>query len=393
MIHRVSAKQTLNTALAAAALVLVLVTAACKKQEPPTVDPGAGANPEAVTVTKELASRLKIGRLEKHDVADSLQVPGRVETDGTRIARIGSPVSGRILTLLALEGQAVRRGQTLATLHSNDLSDAQFSFVKAFSQRKLAEQSAKRAELLVEADVIGKAELERRQAEVLQATAGVDALGAQLRGLGMTDEKIHHLETSRKLNADYPIVSSISGTILERKITVGQVVQPAEEAFQVADLSVVWLVADVPEEHAGNLHGGMRVEAKILALQNQTIQGHLSYIAPIVDPATRTIQVRMNLNNPRGAYKPAMLAQMTFVDRTESKICVPENAIVREENKDHVFVQVAPNQFVLREVVLGGEGADERVLMSGLQPGESIVLDGAFHLNNQRKQHAIQGSK
>jgi cobalt-zinc-cadmium efflux system membrane fusion protein len=319
-----------------------------------------------------------------------LEVAARIETDASRIARVGSPVPGRIIKLLALEGQYVPRGAVLAMLHSTDLSDTQFAFVKAYSQEKLAEQAAKRAEQLVAADVIGRAELEKRRAELLQASTELSALQTQLRAMGMTDNALRQLETTRKLNADYPIVSSIAGTVLERKITIGQIVQPAEIAFMVADLSNVWVVADVPEEDSGRLHKGMRVEVKIPALPDQHIKGTLSYVSSIVDPSTRTVQVRMDLPNPRSIFKPAMLASMKFIDHGEVRTTLPNTAIVREENKDYVFVQVGHNKFMLREVALGTEIGDEHILESGLSPNEPIVLDGAFHLNNQRKQNAIK---
>ena len=344
-----------------------------------------------VTIDPTLAAQLKIGEPQIRDVANSLQVAARIETDASRIARVGSPVSGRIIKLLVLEGQYVHRGSAMATLHSTDLSDTQFAFIKAFSQQALAEQATKRAEQLVKADVIGSAELERRRAELLQASTEASAFLTQLRGLGMTDAAIQKLETTRQLNADYPIVASISGTVLERKVTLGQIVQPAEVAFMVADLSNVWLVADVPEESAGKLHKGMHVVVKIPSLPDEKVEGELSYVSPVVDPTTRTILVRMDLANPKGNFKPAMLASMTFIDRTESRATIPATAIVRENNKDHVFVQLAPGKFKLREVVLGSEADDDRVLESGVNPDEKIVLDGAFHLNNQRKQNAIKG--
>lgn len=327
------------------------------------------------------------------DVAGSLQVAARVDTDASRIARIGSPVSGRIIKLLVLEGQYIHQGSALATLHSTDLSDTQFSFVKAFSQEKLAEQATLRAEQLVKADVMGRAELERRRAELLQASTEASAFRTQLSGLGMSDAAIQRLETTRKLNADYPILSTISGTVLERKVTLGQIIQPAEIAFMVADLSNVWVIAEVPEQSAGRLHKGMDVTVRIPALPEHDVSGKLTYVSPIVDPVTRTVQVRMDLPNPQGIFKPAMLAGMTFLDATERKITIPSTAVVREENKDYVFIQLEPAKFMLREVSLGAESGDNRVLESGVSPGEKIVLDGAFHLNNQRKQNAIKGGQ
>jgi len=373
-------------------LSAIFLAAGCKKK---SVEAAAApdTNPAEIKLTPDVSFQLKIGEPPRRDVASKVEVAARIDTDASQLARVGSPVAGRITRLLALEGQHVKRGSALATLHSTDLSDTQFSFIKAYSQEKLAEQATDRAEQLVKADVIGRAELERRRAELLQASAEVAAFGTQLRGLGMSEAALGELKKNRQLNADYPVLSSISGTILERKVTLGQIVQPAELAFLVADLSTVWVLADVPEEHAAHLYKGMQVKVHIPALPNEVIQGQLAYVSPIVDPATRTVQVRMDLHNPQGLYKPAMLAAMTFVDASEPKITVPATAVVREDNKDHVFVQLEPNRFILREVTLGAEDADDRVLESGVKPGEKIVLDGAFHLNNQRKQNAIRGGK
>jgi cobalt-zinc-cadmium efflux system membrane fusion protein len=381
------------TGCALASIAVLLLTAGgCKKKTAPA-EVQVQEDPTVVSVTPDLAKRLVIGEPKVEEVAGSLQVAARIDTDASRIARIGSPVAGRIIKLLVLEGQYVHRGQALATLHSTDLSDTQFAFIKAYSQEQLAEKAAERAEQLVKADVMGQAELDRRRAEQLQASTEAQAFRTQLGVLGMSDAAIRKLETVRKLNADYPVISTISGTVLDRKVTIGQIVQPAEVAFMVADLSNVWVIADVPEQSAGKLHRGMEVIVKIPALPEQEIQGKLSYVSPIVDPNTRTVQVRMDLANPKGIFKPAMLANMTFIDASERKNTIPSTAVVRENNKDCIFVQIGPHNFMLREVSLGLESGDRRVLESGVNPGEKIVLDGAFHLNNQRKQNAIKGGE
>jgi membrane fusion protein, heavy metal efflux system len=325
------------------------------------------------------------------EVDGTLQVAAHVETDARRIARVGSPVSGRILQLLVFEGQKVKTGTVLAMLHSTDLSDTQRALIKAYSQRGLAEASEKRAEQLVEADVIGRAELERRRAELLQANTEVESCRTQLRGLGMTEAQIRQLESSRKLSADYPIVAPRSGTVLKREITVGQVVQPADPAFTIADLSSVWIVANVPEEDAGQLQRNMEVQVRIPALPQQTMSGSLAFVSPIVDPATRTVEVRMDVPNGNGLLKPDELATMVLTGHADHKLTVPNAAIVREENRDYVFVQNGPLTYALRQVSLGDEENDRRIVLSGIAQDEHIVTEGAFHLNNQRKQNAIKG--
>jgi cobalt-zinc-cadmium efflux system membrane fusion protein len=197
------------------------------------------------------------------------------------------------------------------------------ALVKAYSQKNLAEAATKRAEQLVAADVIGRAELERRQAELLQASTEAASYRTQLHGLGMSDVHIQKLVTTRELSANYSIVTLKGGIVLERKVTIGQVVQPAYSAFTIADLSSVWIVANVPEEDAGLLRQGMEVVVRIPALLNQTINGHLSYVAPIVDPATRTVQVRMDVANPQRIYRPDELASMTFTGTPSTNLPCP----------------------------------------------------------------------
>ena len=350
-------------------------------------------DPNEVSVTPALAENLKFGTPEITAVNGSLRVAAHVETDAQRIAHVGSPVAGRILKLLVFEGQNVTAGPALAMLHSTALSDTQFGLIKAASQQGLADASVKRAEQLVEADVIGRAELERRRAELLQASTEAASYRTQLRGLGMTESQIHQLETTRKLSADYPIVTPKSGTVLKRDIAIGQVVQPSDPAFTIADLSSVWIVANVPEEEAGPLHKGMEVEVQIPALPDHNMVGYLSFVSPIVDPSTRTVEVRMDAGNTTGLLKPDQLASMTFTGHTDRKLTVPNTAVVREDNRDHVFIQIAPNTFTLRDVTLGEEENDRRIVLDGVRQDERIVLEGAFHLNNQRKQNAIKGTK
>jgi cobalt-zinc-cadmium efflux system membrane fusion protein len=379
-----------TSAFAAIALVGAL---GCKHADKDAAKTAANTDPLKVSVTPQLQQNITVGLPQLLEVTTQQKVSARVETDASHVARIGSPVEGRITKVLVFEGQKVHRGQVLAMLHSNSLSDTQFAFVKACSQEKLAEQSAERARQLVQADVIGKAELQKREAEVLQNETEVSALRAQLHGLGMSEAAIHRLEATRKLTSEYPIIASISGTVTERDVTVGQVVQPADQAFQIADLSNQWFAAEVPEEQSRSLALGKTVVATIPAQPGESVTGKLSFVSPIVNPETRTVQARMNLSNPKGLFKPDMLASMTFESNPEKRLTIPSTAVVREENKDHVFLQISPTDYLLREVELGVETNDRRVVVRGLTEKDKIVLNGAFHMNNQRKQDMIKGGE
>lgn len=379
------------------AIAALLASAACHKVEASREKKIAGepataaVDPMEVPASPDLEKQLRIGVVSSAPVANSFTVSGRVEADETREARVGTPITGRIADLLVREGDVVKKGQVLATLSSTDLTNLQFSFLKAHSQALLSQRAVDRAVQLMDAGVIGSAELQRRQAELSQATAEVSTLRGQLKVLGMPEAEADSLETTRAVSSISHIVASIDGIVLERKATVGQVVQPADTIFLLADLSRVWLTAEVPEQTAGNLVEGQSAQAEIASLPGQLIRGRLSHVHAILNPETRTVKVHMDVDNRRGRLKPAMLATMTIQEPPMVRRLVPITAVVRENNREYVFVRTATNTFVLREVKLDGEYDMMRVLEDGIAPGENIVLDGAFHLNNERLRRALEG--
>jgi membrane fusion protein, heavy metal efflux system len=376
-------------------LSLILALTGCKTEKTAKTAVAAAVSPARDPMTIEadphLLGMLKLGQPATKSVQSTLRVAGRVEADETRIARVSAPLTGRITEMMAIEGQAVKRGQVLAMIRSNELSDAQFAYLKAVSQRTLADRAVTRAKQLLSAGVIGEAELQRREAEATQATAEAGALHDQMRVLGMTEEEITVIERSRRVNSSMRVEATIDGIVMERKFTNGQMAQSSETMFVLADLSTVWLIADVPEQTAGDLAPGQAVEAEIASMPGQRIHGKLSFVSAIVSPDTRTVRARMVLPNPARRYKPSMLATLQVSEEAERESVVPATAIVRENNQDHIFVQQAANRFQMRRVTIGAEFGSDRVLEEGLQPGEKIVLDGAFHLNNQRRLLAVQG--
>lgn len=372
------------------ALLVAAVLAGCGDKS--AAPPPAPRDPLAIQAQAELAARLKTGTPEMSEVRETLRVPGRIEADETRLARVGASVPGRVTDLEAREGDAVRRGQVLAVISSTELSTSQLAYLKAVSQRGLAARAAARAQQLLEADVIGAAELQRRQAELAQAEAEVNAARDQLKVLGMGAAALARLAETRTINSTVQIVAPIAGTIIDRKVTEGQVVQPADGVFLVADLSNLWAVADVPEQIAGSVRAGEAVELEMAALPGRPLTGRLNYVAPTVSPDTRTVRVRMDLPNPQREFRPNMLASMQIRSAPQWRLTVPAEAVVREENRDFVFVRSGENAYRLHAVQLGAEFEGRRVVQSGLREADVIVLEGAFHLNNERKRRELSGS-
>lgn len=395
--------KTQSNMLALKALVLALAAAGLSACGDDAKAPAAAASaaapaaaasddPLQVTAPTELGQRLKLGTVDRALVAEPLQVVGRVDFDEQSVARVGASVTGRITEIHVQPGQRVGAGAVLAQLHSTELGTAQLAYLKARAQRDLAASAAERAKLLLAADVIGSAEAQRRQSELLVAEVEQRAAADQLRVMGVSPSAIAATASTGAITSTSSVVSTVSGVVVERKVNKGQVVQPADVMFTVADLARVWVVAQVPEDVAGRVRVGQDVDIEIPSHGMEPVHAKLAWVADIVNPETRTVMVRAEIDNAKRLLKPAMLATMRIRPLPVDQLVVPSAAVVRENDADHVFVRLKDNTFRLQPVKLGAESGQLRVVESGLKGGETVVIDGAFHLNNERNRAALGGS-
>lgn len=375
--------------LVVAASFLAMV--GCDKQaEKPVAPPAPPQDPSLVVPEASVAKQLSVEAVVERPVARELRVPGRVELDEKRVARIGANATGRITEIRAMRGQAVRTGQALVDVYSNELGAAQFALLKARSQAELLEREATRAQQLYDADVIGLAELQRRENQLSIARAEVRSATNQVKVLGMTDAEIKDVLATGEIHSNFSVQSTITGIVVDRQVTRGQVVQPSDLLFTVADLSSVWIVAEVPEQQSSGVAVGQRVEIDVPALGGTPLSTTLIYVDSIVNPETRTVVVRAQLDNRRGLLKPAMLATLIIESPPIQSLVVSGEAVINENGRDHVFVE-AGKGFRLTPVVLGEEREGVRVVQSGLAPGQKVVVKGAFHLNSERKRKELEG--
>lgn len=369
----------------------VTFIAACGKQEP-HVENAAQADPLQVQAPAELLANLKIATVETQPVSETLRVAGQIDFDEQRLARIGATVTGRVTQVDAILGQSVAKGDVLARLNSSELSSQQLAYLKARAQLELNKRNAERAKALFEADVIGAAELQRRESEYQISIAETRAATDQLKLLGVSPAAIERLGRHGAVDSVTPVVATVAGTVVERQLAVGQVVQPADALFVVADLSRVWAVAQVPEQQVGQVRTGQSVSIEIPALGNEKLVGKLIFVGQTINPETRTVLVRTELDNKDGRLKPAMLASMLIEAKPVERLVVPAAAVVRENDEDHVFVAESDKIFRLVKVKLGPEHEGRRVVLSGLKGQERLVVDGAFHLNNERNRKEMEGA-
>ena len=374
---------------------ITLFIAGCNGSEP-TISPEKLLVPlpskdiYSIQLKPEMTKHLKIGLPVSLELADKLRVPGRIEPDEETLVRIGANVTGRIVEVNSRLGDEVISGTVLAKISSPEFTEAQLAFLRANSQTTLAERASERATQLLLADVIGSAELQRRESELQVFRAEQSAAKDQLRLLGIGSKALSSLGKLGRILPSVEISSPIEGTVIERKVSVGQVVEPSDQLYSIADLSSVWVVGDVPEQSARGVKIDQHVEVYIPALGDVRLIGRIVFVADTVDPETRTVMVRTLVDNERRNLKPAMLARMYITGVQNKKLVIPEGAVVREDNRDHVFIAQGNDHFLLVPVELGEAVGQVRPVLEGLDKNREIVLDGAFHLNNERKRADLE---
>jgi len=315
--------------------------------------------------------------------------PGTVEPNEHALAEITTLVRGRVIDVYADLGREVKGGTLLALLYSSELGMAQSAYLKATAKLNVAERAFRRAELLLKEKVIGLAELQRREGEMLSLRAELREARDRLLILGLTDEDLRNLDRNHTIRSHVPVVAPFDGRVIARNLTKGEVVETTEKLFVVADLTDVWVTAVIPEKDIPYIRpdqtgSGQSVEVHVAAYPGQAFQGRITYVGDVLDPATRTMRLRLELPNPERKLKPAMYATVRVYSEPEpNTLLIPEAAVQRDRDRQFVFVEREPSVFEARDVKLGHSNGREITVKDGLLEGESIVTSGAFVLKSE----------
>lgn len=199
----------------------------------------------------------------------------------------------------------------------------------------------------------------------------------------MTEEAISSIGKEHTISSKVAIYAPVSGTVIERHVTIGEVVEPAKPLFTIANLSNLWVIADIPENDVSKVNKGQRVGVVASAYPDKEFTGSVTYISDTVDPATRTVKIRAEVENPKGILKPEMFATVKIGTGKVDALAIPETAVQREGDKTIVFVAKGENSFEKREVTFGPEIDGFHQVLSGLKKGEQIVTKGAFTLKSE----------
>ena len=365
------------------------------------------AHSDEVQLTAESVARygIKVQSAQLLLLKPTFVAPARVGFNTDAMAHVGSPLRGRVVELQARLGEPVLRGDTLAVIESPELGEAQAEFFQKRTATEMSKPSVELARLSWErakglyekSQGISLTEVQRREGEYFAALAALKSAQAsvigtenRLRLLGMDMAGIEALAATGEIMPRYAIRAAIDGQIVEREVTLGELVGPDRETLMVlANMSTLWVMADVPEARLSEVVKGAKAMVTIGTVGSKVFDGAVAFISPLVDPNTRTASVRIEVPAAAMSLKPGMFAQAEIVVSSESAsgagkpvIAVPDEAVQTVEGGPAVFVPVPdePNTFAKRAVTVGKSVGGLVPVYSGLAVGEPFVAAGSFIL-------------
>ncbi|MDZ4734518.1 MAG: efflux RND transporter periplasmic adaptor subunit [Nitrospirota bacterium] len=324
--------------------------------------------------------------------------PGTIKPNENALAEITALVRGRVVEVNVDLGKNVRAGERLALLYSQELGLTQSAFLTAQARLNVAEQAFARATFLLKEKVIGKGEFQRREGDLVSARAQTKEAKNHLKLLGMTDEDIAAVGRTQEIRSSIPIVAPFAGRVIHRNVRAGEVVETMQKLFALADLSTVWVLADVPEKDIGFVQyrgdDSGSVEVQVSAYPGQLFRGKVVYRGDVLDAATRTMRVRVEVSNSDGRLKPEMYATVRVVSKPEpDAITIPKAAVQQDHGESVVFVRVNEQEFGRRVIHIAEQNDKHVHVLDGLTEGEEIVVVGAYMLKSElaRQQEGAVG--
>ena len=336
-----------------------------------------------VTIPQEQLARIgiKYGEVASRTTQASIRTVGTVQPNSYKETRVTPIVGGRVVDVNVSLGDAVRRGQVLATIFSPELSQEQMEYVKVEANLNLHVVQAERYRKLLEVGAVSLQEKQEIDAQLEVHHAEHASHRQKLKLMGLTDKQIDQLKSSSEVKAEVNITAPANGIITQRSVNPGQNISISDVLFAVTDLSQIWVIASVYEKDFGFLRSGGKVDVALPMEPRRRFTGRISYIDPKLDPATRTAQVRIELPNPGMVFRVGMFVDV-MVQTQESRpvIVIPKAAIQTLGNDSIAFVSAGPGRFRMVRLQLGDDLGSEVQLVSGLLAGEKVVTEGSFFL-------------
>ncbi len=381
-------------------IVSSLVAAGCNSntRAPATERTETGDKSEIVLSPADQAA----GMIETQAVALSaepqmLRVAGHIALADDRTWRVGVRTDGLVVAVYAGLGDYVQKGQVLARYHADEVREARAQYRTAVADLNRLEASAaqaerkyNRAQTLLSLKAGSVLQVEDARQELVSAQSALK--GGQIVIARIKDQLEDDLRvpadpppgTPEEISDDVPILAPASGYIIEKFVTPGKTVQPSTDTFMIGDLSQVWMLASVRQEHLAELRVGQPATVVLQGMPGQRFLGKITNLGQELDSATRVMQVRIVLNNPGNRLRPEMLATAEIpVGERKPVLLVPSDVVQQIDGQDVVFVRTAADRFAVRAIRTGETAGGKTLVVDGLKAGEQIVVRGSFTLKSQ----------
>jgi cobalt-zinc-cadmium efflux system membrane fusion protein len=371
-------------AVLAAAVAIMLVLAGCgggsgTKASADSNGAKSSDNAELFTIPQEQMAHVQVLTVQPATLPRTLRLTGAVAYNSFRTTPVITQVSGPVSRVVVVPGQKVQKGDPMLYVASPDYSQLRTNYLKAKDAYALAQKAYARARDLYEHKAIAEQILEQTESAEVQAGGDLASTQAALKVMGITDPDAL---VKAPPSFEVPVRAPISGEVVEQDVSAGQLIQPgATQCFMISDIGSVWVLVNVYQKDLPNVRVGDTV-----AIQTDTypevFHGRISYVAPSLDPNTRTMQARIETNNPGEKLKKDMYVVATVNAGTiPNAIALPDAAVLRDsENQPFVYAAAGSNQFGRRSVTLGESLNGQTQINSGLKAGDHVIGNGSLFL-------------
>lgn len=367
------------TGLAAASAIMLLLVG-CGGSGPASVDSNSAKSSDSAelfTIPQEQMAHVQVLTVRPTTLPRTLRLTGAVAYNSFRTTPVITQVSGPVAKIVVVPGQRVQKDEPMLYVASPDYSQLRTNYLKAKDAYALAQKANARARDLYEHKAIAEQNVEQAESAEVQAGGDLAAAQAALKVMGITDPDAL---VKAPPSFEVPVRAPISGEVVEQDVSAGQLIQPGTtQCFMISDTSSVWVLVNVYQKDLPYVRTGDTV-----AIQTDTypevFHGRISYVAASLDPNTRTLQARIETNNPGEKLKKDMYVSVTVnAGAIPNAIALPDAAVLRDnENQPFVYAAASSNQFGRRSVTLGESLNGQTEITSGLKAGDQVIGNGSL---------------
>jgi cobalt-zinc-cadmium efflux system membrane fusion protein len=340
---------------------------------------------EAIVLTPEAVKNVSLATtpVTFRPVREKISATATIAHNQDRLFHVTPRIDGRVLELYVSVGSSVSKGQKLALLDSTTMGETKSEYLKSKTLVELAKANYEREKSLFDQKIAAKKDVLTAEAEYRKAEAELRSLEEKLKLYGLSRDNLSNLETA---SSQFVITAPGGGVVIEKDISQGEVVQSGKKILTISDLSTVWIVVDVYDRDLTKVRKGTEVTLSVDAYNENTFRGAVDYISDVVNPESRTVQVRVKVPNPNRQLKPGMFAAATFEapgsDSTKKAAYIPSTAVFDIKGKKVVFVEESSGRFHPKDVEVASVTGNQVEITKGLNEGDKVVTNGGIYLKS-----------